>query len=267
VSIELIRPPTAAVITACDAIDQVIEAFIAAKTKLVPSRYEADVEAINLFNLVIRHVEGVIALARTDLVLVPPAYVIARAAFETATKAAWMVDADDPFDREARWLVHLQEEERAHQRTAERSTDPASVARSAEHAQAIREFRDAVTQAMPKHVKLLKSNPSLADMSKSLGGEHLYSLYIFLSQFAHGGHLATGLYRQHLGMEKKLGEFTIPSNWYIAFRLCWLSLYHPGNIVLSRLSQSHVKYLGPEQESAVQAAIEATANPPTKELH
>lgn len=266
-STEPLRPPTSAIITACNALDQVIGSFLVARTALPASRYEADVEAVNLFNLVIRHVEGVLALARTDLVLVPPAYACARAAFETATKAAWMVDADDPFDREARWLAHLQEEERVYQRAASRSSVPADAARFKAHANAIVEFREGVADLLPKHVKPLRGNPSLEEVSRSIGGAHLYSLYIYLSQFVHGGHLATGLYRQNLGTEKKLGEFVVPANWYIAFRLCWLSLSHPGNVVLSRVSNSPVTYLSPAQEVSVVAAIEAAANTPPAELH
>jgi hypothetical protein len=266
-SSETLRAPTTAVLAACDQVDMAIEGFISAKSKLLPTPYEADGEALNLFNLVIRHAEGVLALARADLVLVPPAYATARAAFEAATRAAWMVNADDPFDREARWLVHLQEEERARQRASERATDAESAARFAQHARTIKEFREGVTDAMPKHVKLLAAVPNLLEMSRSIGGEHLYLLYIFLSQFAHGGHMATSLYRQNLGTEKKLGEFVMPSNWYIALRLCWLSLYEPGNIVLSRVSGSPVRFLTPTQEHAVQSAIEATTIPPMRELH
>ena len=43
---------------------------------------------------------GVITLARTDLVLLPPAQVAARAAFEASVRAAWLVHAADPFERE-----------------------------------------------------------------------------------------------------------------------------------------------------------------------
>jgi hypothetical protein len=81
-------------------------------------KYEADIEAWLLFNLAIRHTEGVIALARHDLILLPPAQMAARAGFEAAVKAAWLVDADDPFDREARWLAHLSFQERYLSRSA-----------------------------------------------------------------------------------------------------------------------------------------------------
>ena len=90
---------------------------------------------------------------------------------------------------------------------------------------------------------------------------------IYLSQFIHGGHLASGTYRKNLGTEKIIGEFVTPANWYIAFRVCWLSLSQPGNIILSRVSNSGMQYLNPEQEAAVVAAIEATKSTDPRELH
>ncbi len=254
---EPVNPPNSAVATACDAIDQVIECFLEARSCLPASPYEADVEAVNLFNLVIRHVEGVLALARADLVLIPPAYACARASFETAAKAAWMVNADDPFEREARWLVHLEEQERVYERAASRADDPQHTAKHSEEARTITSFRESVAKLMPSHVKLLRGNPSFEEMCRSIGGDQLYSLYIYLSQFVHGGHLASGLYRQNLGTEKKFGEFVAPSHWYIAFRLCWLSLNHPGNVVLSRVSNTPIHFVPPWLELLVIGAIEA----------
>lgn len=193
--------------------------------ELPPSRYESDVEAITLFSLAIRHIEGVLVLAREDMVLIPPAYVCARAAFETAIKAAWIVDADDCFEREARWLVHLEEDERFNRRAAKRTQSPNSFNETAD---TIQQFREGVTRRMPGHVELLKGNPTLEEMSRSIGGELLYSLYIYLSQYVHGCHAASGLYRMHLGTEKKFGEFIDTGHWYIALRLCWLAHSHPG---------------------------------------
>ena len=255
---EPIRPPTKEITAACDAIDRVIELFISARETLPGSQYEADVEALTLFNLVIRHIEGVLVLARNDMVLIPPAYACARAAFETGIKAAWMVNSDDPFVRETRWLAHLAEEGRVYLRVAARTEDQESSASFGARAQAIQQFRQGVIERLPSHIKLLPGNPNLEEMSRAIGGERLYSLYIFLSQFIHGGHAATNLYRKNLGTEKKFGEFVVPGNWYIAFRLCWLSLSHPGNIVLSQLSGTSTRYISSDEEARVVAAIQAT---------
>ena len=220
----LSQPPTSEALAACAALDRVIASFGTARSTLPPSSYEADVEAVNLFNLVIRHVQGVLAMARTDFGLIPPASTSARAAFETAIRAAWLVDADDPFIREARWLAHLEEAESANRRAGARSSLPNSAARFNQEAESIQQFREAVADVMPKHVPLLRKVPKLPEMITSIGGAHLYSLYIYLSQYAHGGHMAADLYRRHLGTEKAFGDFATSGHWYIALRLCWLSL-------------------------------------------
>src|SRR4029077_3731485 len=104
---------TEEIATKCDVLDLIIEEFLAAKNALDGSYrvYEAPFEALNLFNLTIRHVEGVIALARRDLVMLPPAELAARAALESAVRAAWTMAPADLFERESRWLAHLKTEE------------------------------------------------------------------------------------------------------------------------------------------------------------
>jgi hypothetical protein len=97
----------------CDQLDQIVQDFLVARNALGGSyrQYEAHTEALNLFNLTIRNVEGAITLARENLVLLPPAQLAARAAFESSVRAAWIVNVADPFERETRWLAHLKTEE------------------------------------------------------------------------------------------------------------------------------------------------------------
>jgi hypothetical protein len=117
-----ILPITEPLTKTCELLDDLAARFLATRRETLPplGKYEAEVEAQNLFNLAIRDLEGVLALARADLVLLPPALAAARACFEAAVKAAWLIDADDPFDREARWLVHLASEERYYARIADK---------------------------------------------------------------------------------------------------------------------------------------------------
>ncbi len=263
----IIKPPSAEVLAACHQLDRAVGRFLDARQRLQVGRFEADIEACLLFNLVARHVEAVISLARTDLALLPAAYATARSAFETATKAAWMVDSDDPYAREARWLAHIAEEERVYQRAAGRSPDTATRANYLSYAEQLRGFRTAVHAALPSNVSLPKGNPSVEEACRLIGGERLYSLYIYLSQFVHGGHLATSLYRQHLGTEKQLGEFITQGHWYVALRICWLSISHPAVVVLSRLSGSRGDYLDTAERAAIEAAIDATRSPSLTTLH
>ncbi len=263
----IVKPPTFAILSACDALDGAVGEFLFARNSLAGTRYEADTEARYLSNLVARHVEGVLTLARTDLVLLPPALACARAAFETAVKAAWLVDADDHFVREARWLVHLEEEERAHERSAARKDDLPSAAGIREQSLQIRAFRAQVAQRMPKHVQLLKRNPSFDEMLKGLGAGEAYPLYIYLSQFMHGGHMSTGLYRKGLGTSKEGGEFISASHWYVALRACWLSLSYPGKLLIERIKGAATTYPKPKQVAAVEAAIDAVRDTDPDRTH
>ncbi len=255
-----VRPPSRFLLSACDEMDSVVQIFIDQRKKLSPTPYEADAEALLLFNLVIRHVEGVVALARSDEVLVAPALVAARAAFETSVKAAWLVDDADPFTREARWLIHLKEEERVHERIAARLTEDSDREKRTTRAATLRAFRLKVASRMPPHVATLTGNPSLEEMIKAIGGSHFYGLYIYLSQYVHGGHLASWLYRRNLGSLKEFGEFVTSGHWQIALRLCLLSLDVPAQVVLDRISGHSVSYLSHTTKSAIQTAIDCLAD-------
>jgi hypothetical protein len=117
----VILPTTPEVELVCDELEKGIGSFLNSRSTVpLLGRYESQVEALNLFYLALRDIEGVVALARTDLVLIPPALASARAGFEAAVKSLWMVDAYDPFECDSRWLAHLKAEERFHNRIAAR---------------------------------------------------------------------------------------------------------------------------------------------------
>jgi len=85
---DTIIPITPEIETACAAIERSIRRFLDARATFPRlGRYESQIEALNLFNLTIRNTEGVLSLARTDLVLLPAAAAVARATLETGVKA------------------------------------------------------------------------------------------------------------------------------------------------------------------------------------
>jgi hypothetical protein len=258
-----IRPMTAAIEDACKEIDAAVGLFLDARRTL-PSlgKYESEVEALNLFYLAIRDIEGVIALARTDLVLIPAAFAVSRAAFEVAVKAAWLIDVDDPYGREVRWLAHLRAEERYCERVSQRLEDLGKDAQPyRRRGESLQSFRQAVASVLPAGYRELPGNPSFEDMLKSLGGNELYILYITTSQFTHGEHAATWLYRTGgVGTEKRLGEFIRPADWYQPLRLSWLSLVYPGRVLLRRLGGSPDMFITEVLESKIVAAIDRVAS-------
>jgi hypothetical protein len=79
-----VKPPTADLLRVCDCLDTLIGEVVRAKGNLFPhlGEFEAPVEASVLLNLVIRSVEGIIELARVDMVLLPAAITLARSAFD-----------------------------------------------------------------------------------------------------------------------------------------------------------------------------------------
>ena len=258
-----ILPTTAAVEDLCKELDAAVGLFLNARSTLPPlGTYEADIEALNLFYLAIRDIEGVIALARADLVLLPAAFAVSRAAFEIAVRAAWLVDSDDPYGREVRWLAHLRSEERYSQRVADRLEAIGSDAQALRlRAESLRSFRQQVVRALPPGYGELPGNTSMNDMLRALGGNRLYSLYIHMSQFVHGEHAATWLYRAGgLGTKKELGEFIRPRDWSSPLQLSWLSLLHPGQILLDRLGGAAEMFATNDLQARLNAAIERVAS-------
>jgi hypothetical protein len=171
-------PPTPGILRMADLIEQAIGRFLEARGTIPPlGKFESDDEAILLFNLVIRDIEAILTLARTDLVLLPAANVLARAVFEIALKAAWIVQPDDPFDREVRWLAHLAEEERMlkanGEAAAKRGGDPASFEEC--HRQ-IRDFRMGVARALPTGYSELPGNTGVDKMLENLGQKQIHPI-------------------------------------------------------------------------------------------
>lgn len=251
-----ILPAPIEVLEACDEVDRVVAAFLKSRRSLKGyGEFESSTEALLLFNLVVRQVEGVLSLARNDLVLLPAAMACARAAFETALKAAWMVNSNDPYLRETRWLAHLQEEERVYERAAKRW--PGKFAGQAAQ---LREFRQGVEAMLPPQAERLKHNPTVDQMFEAFDGKQLYPLYIYMSQFVHGGHLATSLYRKGLGTMRQTGEYVSPSSWYLPIRMCWLALSELGSHMLWRIGSPRRNYITEAERRRIEGQLRKVQN-------
>jgi hypothetical protein len=254
-----VMPPTKAIATAAALIDEAVNRFLAAR-KTLPElgKYESDVEAVNAFKLVIRHVEAVCTLAKEDLASLPSALAIARSAFETTARILWMLRPDDVFEREARYLAHLGGEEDFFRRLAglfgQLGLDGGSL-RGVESQ--IRALRTGVERVLPAGVKALSGLPTFRAMLKDIGEESYYAKYMLLSQYAHGTHVAGGVFRQNLGSRKKLGEFIYPESWDEPLKAAWWCLATGGLRILGRLGGKPESFL---DHAFLQKATEALKN-------
>jgi len=253
-----ILPPTPAIQSAATLLDEAAGRLVEALSgchEIGP--YEADVECLNLLKLIVRHVESVTVLALRDLVLLPSAMGVARAAYETTIKLLWMAASDDPFEREVRWLAHLQGEEEYYLKMASKLKKFGHGDDEKKTGETIRRFRNDVASKLPASYKPLKQLPNLYQMLESLGEERKYPMYIFGCQFAHGTHHATGLYRKHLGTAKVFGEYIAEKDWAACFSMTWYSLHASGECFLLRAGGNPRDFLSVEFGSKVQSAIHA----------
>ncbi len=232
----IIQAPTPEIVALCDIIDRTIEAYLAAlgkgKTKL--GRFEAETEAYCLLKLVIRHAEAFVLMARHDLVLLPAAQVAARSAFEAHLKILWMLKPVDPFEQEARWVLHVRSSSE-HWAKLAKSESLAEEFRSdcLKQKDVFDSFSSQITQRLTQQgYAVPPKSVSLWDILKDLDQKHLYPFYIHLSAFAHTNYEAGSLYRKHLGTGKQLGEFITPAGWALPIEAVWKSLFVASRRVL-----------------------------------
>lgn len=249
--------PTQEILSAADLIDEAVERLIRACSNIGPlGRYEADVECRNLLVLVIRHSEGFTVLARRDLVSLPSAMVICRAAFETAVKILWMLDPDDPFEREARWLAHLDTEVRFQCKIASH-LGKSDLSEKTNAGAILRQFHSSVAQRLPAGYAVPRQLPNLFEMLKALGEEAKYSVYLVGCQYAHSTHFATGLYRKHQGTMKTHGESIKAEDWWTGFSMIWYALHASGHRFLAKTGGKPADFLSAEFATRVQDAVNA----------
>ena len=93
----IILPPSPEVLQWADVLEEAIHEFVRIRDGIRHlGRYEADIEAMLLMNLIIRYVEGVLVMARHDLVLQPSACVIGRAVMEISARTIWLLTLPKP---------------------------------------------------------------------------------------------------------------------------------------------------------------------------
>jgi hypothetical protein len=225
----VVQPPTNEVLALCDDSDKLIEHYLASVGTIRSSicRFEAEAETYTIMKLLIRHLESVCELARHDLVLLPSAVVLSRAAFEASVRARWMLRPVDPYEREVRWVLHLRSATE-HCSKLERSTyTPKDTAAAyGRRRQSYEKFDTDISKLLSERGHSIpKQAPNIWEMLKNIGDPHLYQFYILLSAYTHTNFEAGSLYRRNLGCSKELGEFITSSDWRLPLEVAWKSFF------------------------------------------
>ncbi|MFC1903125.1 hypothetical protein ACFLX4_03555 [Chloroflexota bacterium] len=224
----------------------------------IPSigKWESDVESANLIILISRDVESVILLARENTDLLPSALCLTRSVLEKAAKVMWMIHPDDPFMREIRWLAQLKTEEDHFARLAaffnRLNIDATGVLQTRD---TIKEFRIDVQNQLPSGYVPLKKLPDFNSVLSELGEEKKYLMFMHLSQYTHGTHVATSTYRRGLGTMKQPNKPITSRDWQIIFEVCFFCIGNAGLRLAERLGRDPADYLDQEAVNLIQDAI------------
>ncbi|WP_296578080.1 DUF5677 domain-containing protein [Phreatobacter sp.] len=198
-------------------------------------RYESEVEALLLLLQGVRHIDAVIELSRSSPDYVPSAMVLARAALESVTLAAWLISPEDPFERECRYIAHLERDISARTRIAQRKGDE-FIQQDREN-DAIKEFYESLKTALAEQGYVhIPRMPKIVVMISDVFGRDMAQHYIHASQYAHGGHYSTWLYRRNLGSMKEIELSIEPRQWRHAFCLCLDVMGIPAGKIVQRLT-------------------------------
>jgi hypothetical protein len=219
------------------AIDNTTAAFLAARSGTVAlGRYEADLAAFKLMEVVYRHVNAVTAVAampQPGMHLVS-AQVLLRAAFETALTAFWLTKEEDWKEREARWLGWVSADE-DHLRKLARHLSPVNPEGASifeERAKAQADRREAITRLLPKDSR--ERRPAIPQMLAELGIDAKY--YIAYRVGSHIAHAGPSTAESVCRMEPDAIRFDLLdySSWVDPLRMASWCITEPGLFVLHR---------------------------------
>jgi hypothetical protein len=231
---DVVRPPCAELLKVAQAIDQMIAQYrMALRSVAAIGEWEAPQEGFTLGWLLIRNVEAVILMARHNEVLVTAAWSNTRTAFELSARIIWMLQPDDRYEAECRWLAFLGEWESTEQKLVQEVPEHADLHTT--RAQAIRDFREGVICGLPSGYGPPRM-PRFRDILTALDNPQLYRFYREGSRYIHGSMYVGTSYSKNLGTMRKLGDFTSAVDWILPLRLCWLSLREATKFILERLT-------------------------------
>jgi hypothetical protein len=187
--------------------------------------YDSDVAIVEYIKLLIKNIEGVLCLANTNLLLLPPALIISRSIFELSVKLLWLMKPDSYIQRENRLITILTKD------IAEKNTyidelrklkvNQSDIDTIEADKQLIENIRDEIKNRLSNEYKEVKLK-KFSDLLTELELKKLYPLYKLLCSSVHGQYSSICTLSYH---EDKY--------WHTPLRLCWANFAD----CISRFSQ------------------------------
>lgn len=253
----VIRPPSQQLIHACDRLDEATGRAI--KDAHSPffdlGRYESDVEVRVLFSVMVRHIEALVECATKDIVLLPAGRSITRVVLEQSIKVQWLLYPASIWDREARYLAHLADEERMWERCA-RATDSQEDRLRGE---SIRQIRLSIEEKLPRDVTRLQRVPTFESILVELREQQRYSTYTVLSQYVHGSHHSGSTFKRGFGSEREFGERATVEDWGELLKVAWWSLAEATRTIVRVCGGRGLVYLDKSMIERVESALSGIA--------
>lgn len=219
------------------------------------SASDVDREAIHLLLLSIRHFQGLLSLAAVGDTRIPSAHAASRAILEVACKALWVVDHNLTQERNLRWLAHLEEELRVYERSALHAPSSSPMA---EHFRSVAETYKKQVQSIKEQVAKGSKAPSIPtaqSLMQLAGMERFYPLYIYMSQFVHGGHSATWQFKGGAGLVSFGEEIVTERDWSIPVCAAWSVFSQCADKTLRRCGKRESTCLSPQSLERIDLTI------------
>ena len=260
----VVAPPSPTLLRAADLLDEGVGHLLKARDQLSSDfvKFESSHDALNLLYHSLRHIEAVVELVRKDVVLRPAAITAARAALESSVRGLWLVDCDEPFEREGRWLGFIDEEVFSRKRAARHFGQHGHTEASTENqveADELENYRNAVAQLLPKAYaprRLPKFDAMLAETKTNVN----YAIYVIGSQYTHGTSWALSAFRQGLGTQRRLNELKDSVSWVLPVAICAAIVRDTGCRLLYRLGVPHGQALPRTFSGRLERAVSRISN-------
>ncbi|ADI63577.1 hypothetical protein [Trichormus azollae] len=180
-------------------IQAILNRFRVSESQIYRSeQLQSDISIDNYLKLLIRHIEGILYLGSKDIFLLPPALSLARTVIETCANTLWLLNPEDPWEREIHLIALLKEEIKGYKEYIKNPNNyKEDISMSGKDSILIQEYINNIKGNIPPHYEEIQYL-NFRGLLSSLKLYKIYPTYCILSKFTQGTHSATCLYKRAL---------------------------------------------------------------------